>query len=126
MAVTKPTIAVTFGDKKAPKMLSLGEFSKLMKDNAPEESSSEESGSEDDDEGEAETPVEEEEKVHALVGSVSEVKHIYKSAKDRDGNWTWVNKYPEDVEEPAENAITDTVRPGSHTDLVISSFADHH
>lgn len=51
---------------------------------------------------------EEEEKSDLPVGSVSEVKNIYRSAKDRDGNFTWVRKYPEDVEEPAENAITDT------------------
>lgn len=42
------------------------------------------------------------------AGSVSEVKNIYKSPSDNDGNWTWVNQYPEDVAEPAENTITDT------------------
>ncbi len=41
------------------------------------------------------------------VGSVSTVKNIYKSPKDGDGNWTWVDKYPEDVEEAAENEETE-------------------
>lgn len=42
--------------------------------------------------------------VHA--GSLSDVKNIYRSPKDKDGVWTWVNKYPEDVEEAAENEET--------------------
>lgn len=101
MAVLKPTIAVTYGDEP-PKMLSLEELSKLLKDEVAAEEDSEsrnEESSEDD---------EEEEKSNLPVGSVSEVKNIYRSSKDADGNWTWVNKYPEDAEEPAENAVTDT------------------
>lgn len=101
MAVLKPTIAVTYGDEP-PKMLSLEELSKLLKDEVAaeedSESSDEESSGDED----------EEEKSNLPVGSVSEVKNIYRSSKDADGNWTWVNKYPEDAEEPAENAVTDT------------------
>jgi len=41
------------------------------------------------------------------AGSVSEVKNIYRSPKDSDGNWTWVDKYPEDVEDAAENEETE-------------------
>ncbi|KAK7946200.1 uncharacterized protein PG986_010521 [Apiospora aurea] len=40
------------------------------------------------------------------AGSISDVKNIYKSPKDKDGEWTWVNKYPEDAEDAAENAET--------------------
>ncbi|EOO00934.1 putative aaa family protein [Phaeoacremonium minimum UCRPA7] len=47
----------------------------------------------------AETPV--------AAGSISTVKNIYKSAKDKDGDWTWTEKYPEDVEEAAENEETE-------------------
>lgn len=88
-------------------MLSLEELSLLMNDlntegdGAGDGSESEESGvivPEENDKETTDTP----------VGSVSEVKNIYKSSKDKDGVWTWVNKYPEDVAEPAENAVTDT------------------
>ena len=41
------------------------------------------------------------------AGSMSDVKNIYKSAKDDDGEWTWVDKYPEDAEEAAENEETE-------------------
>ncbi|KAK8074186.1 hypothetical protein PG994_005085 [Apiospora phragmitis] len=37
---------------------------------------------------------------------MSDVKNIYKSPKDKDGVWTWVNKYPEDAEDAAENEVT--------------------
>ncbi|KAL2258743.1 hypothetical protein VTK26DRAFT_7813 [Humicola hyalothermophila] len=47
-----------------------------------------------------------EEKPKVPVGSVSEAKHIYKGPQDDDGNWTWVDKYPDDVEEAAENEET--------------------
>lgn len=40
------------------------------------------------------------------VGSITTIHNIYKSAKDKDGNWTWVDKYPEDVAEAAENDET--------------------
>lgn len=49
---------------------------------------------------------EEKEKPKIIVGSVSEAKNIYKGASDDDGNWTWVDKYPDDVEEAAENEET--------------------
>lgn len=70
-----------------------------------ENSDADENDEDEDDEGDED---EEEEKSNLPVGSVSEVKNIYRSSKDSDGNYTWVKKYPEDVEEPAENAITDT------------------
>jgi hypothetical protein len=45
----------------------------------------------------------EEEKVKVPVGSLAAMKNIYKSPTDKDGNWTWVDRYPDDVEEAAEN-----------------------
>lgn len=107
MADIKPKVAVYYGNEESPNMLSLEELSLLMNDvntegdGAGDGSESEESGvivPEEKDEETTDTP----------VGSVSEVKNIYKSSKDKDGVWTWVNKYPEDVAEPAENAVTDT------------------
>jgi hypothetical protein len=47
-------------------------------------------------------------KPKVAVGSVSEAKNIYKGASDDDGNWTWVDKYPDDAEEAAENEETAT------------------
>ncbi|KAF6817782.1 AAA ATPase family protein [Colletotrichum sojae] len=41
------------------------------------------------------------------VGSISETKNIYSTPKDSDGNWTWVDEYPEDVHEAAENEETE-------------------
>ncbi|KAI0153125.1 ATPase [Xylariaceae sp. FL1272] len=40
------------------------------------------------------------------VGSVSNVKNIYKSKKDNDGEWTWTDKVPDNVVEAAENDET--------------------
>lgn len=107
MTETKPKVAVYDREDSSPRMLSIEEFSALMKTtsvNDEAEESSEDEGS--TEESTTDTP--EEETTNAPVGSVSEVKNIYKSSKDKDGVWTWVNKYPEDVEEPAENAVTDT------------------
>ncbi|KAI3327316.1 ATPase [Xylariaceae sp. AK1471] len=42
----------------------------------------------------------------AVIGSVSTAKHLYKSKKDKDGEWTWTDKYPEDAIEAAENGET--------------------
>ncbi|KAK3694192.1 ATPase [Podospora appendiculata] len=42
------------------------------------------------------------------VGSVSAVKNIYRSPKDADGNWTWVDTYPEDALDAVENEETET------------------
>jgi len=39
-------------------------------------------------------------------GLSNTVKHLYKTKKDEDGESTWTDKYPEDVEEPAENEET--------------------
>lgn len=111
MAITKPTVAVDFGGGKPPKKLDLEELYKLMRKdgtvdqavNADEDASTSES--EEDDKPKKPTS---EVKTNVPVGSVSEVKNIYKSSKDKDGNWTWVDKYPEDTPEPAENAVTDT------------------
>ncbi|KAI3392402.1 hypothetical protein diail_5729 [Diaporthe ilicicola] len=103
MANTEPKVAVYYKEDASPTMLGLEEFSALMKTTDINEEAEESS---DDDGNAVDTP--EEEKTNAPVGSVSEVKNIYKSSKDKDGVWTWVNKYPEDVEEPAENAVTDS------------------
>jgi hypothetical protein len=106
MADTKPKVAVYYGKEESPSMLSLEELSVLMNDVNSEVDEAEE-GSESEESGVI-VPGEKEETTNAPVGSVSEVKNIYKSSKDKDGVWTWVNKYPEDVAEPAENAVTDT------------------
>lgn len=47
------------------------------------------------------------EKVIAPTGSLSTVKNIYRSPKDADGNWTWVDEYPVDAKEAAENEETE-------------------
>lgn len=103
MADTEPKVAVYYNEDASPSMLSLGELSALMRTTDIDEEAEEIS---DDEESPVDTP--DEEKTNVAVGSVSEVKNIYKSSTDKDGVWTWVNKYPEDVEEPAENAVTDT------------------
>ena len=63
---------------------------------------------EDKKDGEEAKDGEEKEKPKIPVGSVGEAKNIYKGASDDDGNWTWVDKYPDDVEEAAENEETAT------------------
>ena len=63
---------------------------------------------EDKKDGEEAKDGEEKEKPKVPVGSVGEAKNIYKGASDDDGNWTWVDKYPDDVEEAAENEETAT------------------
>lgn len=40
------------------------------------------------------------------VGLISQSKDIYRSKKDDNGEFTWVDKYPEDVPEAAENDET--------------------
>ncbi|KAK4234813.1 mitochondrial sorting [Achaetomium macrosporum] len=65
-------------------------------------------GDESKDESKDNDEQKEKEKPKVPVGSVSEVKNIYKGASDDDGNWTWVDKYPDDVEEAAENEETAT------------------
>ncbi|KAK3372305.1 P-loop containing nucleoside triphosphate hydrolase protein [Podospora didyma] len=62
----------------------------------------------DDDKKDGEEEKDKVKKVLAPVGSVSSAKNIYKSVVDDDGNWTWVDKYPEDAEEAAENEETAT------------------
>ncbi|KAK4151118.1 mitochondrial sorting [Chaetomidium leptoderma] len=51
---------------------------------------------------------EDKDKPKVAVGSVGEAKNIYKGTSDDDGNWTWVDKYPDDAEEAAENEETAT------------------
>jgi len=77
-------------------------------DSDSDSSSSSSSSSDSDSDSEDEDKEEGEKKVLAPVGSVSETKNIYRSSKDDDGNWTWVDKYPEDVEDAAENEETET------------------
>jgi hypothetical protein len=40
------------------------------------------------------------------VGSVDNAKHIYMGPVDNQGKWTWVDSYPDDVPEAAENEET--------------------
>jgi hypothetical protein len=42
-------------------------------------------------------------------GAVTEVKNIYRSAKDPDGEWQWVDECPDDIKEAAENDETEKV-----------------
>lgn len=108
MAVTNPTVLVNFGGGKPPKTVDLKELFKLMEEVVTVNGEAEDdSNSDSDEEDKTETP-NSEAKTTVAVGSVNEVKNIYKSSKDKDGNWTWVDKYPEDAPEPAENAVTDT------------------
>lgn len=112
MADTNPKVAVYYSKGGPPSLLSLEELSVLMKTTDVNVEAEEAEEAEESSEGEssaADTPDEQEkETTSAPVGCVSQVKNIYKSSKDKDGVWTWVDKYPEDVAEPAENAVTDT------------------
>lgn len=109
MADNKPKFAVYFGKGGPPTMASLDDLSVLMKTADINEEDSEVEDSSEGEESAVDTPEEKgEETTNAPVGSVSKVKNIYKSSKDKDGVWTWVNKYPDDVAEPAENAVSDT------------------
>lgn len=74
------------------------------KTESKEESKEDKDGDESKDKDKDEKK--EEDKPKVPVGSVSEPKNIYKGSSDDDGNWTWVDKYPEDVEEAAENEET--------------------
>ncbi|KAH6684845.1 ATPase [Plectosphaerella plurivora] len=47
-----------------------------------------------------------EETAKAVPGSISDTIQLYKSKKDEDGNWTWTDKYPENVYDAAENKRT--------------------
>lgn len=42
----------------------------------------------------------------ASVGSLASFVPLYQGSADQQGNWTWVDKVPEDVEEAAENNET--------------------
>jgi hypothetical protein len=44
---------------------------------------------------------------NATVGSISSIKPIYQGPEDSQGRAQWVDKYPDDVEEAAENDETD-------------------
>ncbi|KAK3366831.1 P-loop containing nucleoside triphosphate hydrolase protein [Lasiosphaeria ovina] len=77
------------------------------KDKAKDESG-EDKDKDKDGEDKKEDDEKKEKKVLAPVGSISSAKNIYKSTVDDDGNWTWVDKYPEDAEEAAENEETAT------------------
>src|SRR5689334_2783413 len=55
--------------------------------------------SDEKNEGDEAKDEEEKEKPKIVVGSFSEAKNIYRGATDNDGNWTWVDKYPDGVEE---------------------------
>jgi hypothetical protein len=88
-------------DKKKKKMKKDKKMKKkIHKDEEDTKTESKASEDKDDDK--------KDKKPKVPVGSVSEAKHIYKGASDDDGNWTWVDKYPDDVEEAAENEETAT------------------
>ncbi|KAL8668776.1 MAG: hypothetical protein Q9168_006612 [Polycauliona sp. 1 TL-2023] len=44
--------------------------------------------------------------ITAKVGMISDVKNLYEGKPDNRGRSTWVDKYPDDLEEAAENAET--------------------
>ena len=45
-------------------------------------------------------------RVKPKVGMISDVKNLYEGKPDNRGRSTWVDKYPDDIEEAAENAET--------------------
>lgn len=45
-------------------------------------------------------------KVKTKAGMISDVKNLYEGKPDDHGRSTWVDKYPDDIEEAAENAET--------------------
>ena len=47
-----------------------------------------------------------EEKVKTKPGMITDVKNLYEGKPDDSGRSTWVDKYPDDIEEAAENAET--------------------
>ncbi|OLN92259.1 ATP-dependent zinc metalloprotease FtsH 2 [Colletotrichum chlorophyti] len=75
-------------------------------DSKPDGGDVEENASTDSSEEEKEKS-QEPKKPLAPVGSISTTKNIYRSATDNDGNWTWVDEYPKDVKEAAENEETE-------------------
>ncbi|SPQ19199.1 5205ab59-1476-49f2-a0f2-aafccc9b002c [Thermothielavioides terrestris] len=81
---------------------------KVKEDKKEEKKDEDKKDEEKKDEAKKDGEEKEKEKPKVPVGSVSEVKNIYKGASDEDGNWTWVDKYPDDVEEAAENEETAT------------------
>ena len=84
-----------------------GEKSDDKKDDKDTDEKKDDKKDDDKKDGDDETKdAEEKDKPKVIVGSVSEAKNIYKGASDDDGNWTWVDKYPDDVEEAAENEET--------------------
>jgi hypothetical protein len=76
------------------------------KDDAKTDEKKDEDKKDDDEKQDDDEKKEEEGEKKIIVGSVSEAKNIYKGPSDDDGNWTWVDKYPDDVEEAAENEET--------------------
>ncbi|KAH8699358.1 P-loop containing nucleoside triphosphate hydrolase protein [Phaeosphaeriaceae sp. PMI808] len=58
----------------------------------------------------------------AAPGSIKEIKNIYKSPKDADGNWTWVEKYPKDVAKAAESDETAKFAIIAHSIIVQSPW----
>ncbi|KAK4660080.1 hypothetical protein QC762_116010 [Podospora pseudocomata] len=77
------------------------------KEDKKEEDKTGEKTEEKKDEEKSDEDKEEEEKPKVQVGSISQRKDIYKGPVE-DGEWTWVDKYPDGVEEAAENEETAT------------------
>ena len=47
-----------------------------------------------------------EQKVKIKAGMITDLKKLYEGKPDRRGRSTWVDTYPDDIEEAAENAET--------------------
>ena len=47
-----------------------------------------------------------EQKLKIKAGMITDLKNVYEGKPDRRGRSTWVDKYPDDIEEAAENAET--------------------
>ncbi|KAH6692073.1 ATPase [Leptodontidium sp. MPI-SDFR-AT-0119] len=96
-------MADTAGIKSAMEALADQFNLKIVDDSKKDESSSEESG--------VETPSTTKEVDPALkdasVGSISNIKDLYQGPEDSQGRAQWLDKYPEDAEEAAENEETE-------------------
>lgn len=90
--------------KKDEKEKEAGNKDEEKKDDEESKDKKEDDKKEDEKDEDKNDDSDEEKKV--IVGSVSEAKNIYKGPVDNDGNWTWSDKYPDGVEEAAENEET--------------------
>ncbi|KAK4185746.1 mitochondrial sorting [Podospora australis] len=106
---TGSTVSGSTTEAEADNKAKTAEKSEKKAEEKKDEEKTDETSTEEKKDGEEEGEAKDkEDKPKVPVGSVSEAKNIYKGASDDDGNWTWVDKYPEDVEEAAENEETAT------------------